>query len=171
MAAAFHWIFSLFFMSFVCCASSWKAELRLTAAAALFYFFRFVLVFSAIFFPRSLFCGCVLGARALFLLPPPSAEKSGRAGRWAALALSLATLVDIRGLENKGESKRESEGESRSSAKGGFASARLHAMQMSIAREWVVQVVEVDKQGCQHRLESRDIRSHRPLNKIRSIWT
>jgi len=135
----------------------------------LFFSLRFG--FFSYFFPRSLFCGCVLGARALFLLPPPSAEKSGRAGRWAALALSLATLVDIRGLENKGESKRESEGESRSSAKGGFASARLHAMQMSIAREWVVQVVEVDKQGCQHRLESRDIRSHRQHNKIRSIWT
>lgn len=48
---------------------------------------------------------------------------------------------------DEGESKRESEGESRSSARGGFASARLHAMQMSIAREWVVQVVEVGKTG------------------------
>lgn len=162
-------------MSFVCCASSWKAELRLTAAAALFYFFRFVLVFSAIFFPRSLFCGCVLGARALFLLPPPSAEKSGRAGRWAALAPSLATLVDTRGL--LGEQGTREKVNARAKVRAVVALGVVLRVQgcmrcrcRLLASGWF-KWLKSEKQDCQPRLESRDIRSHRPLNKIRSIWT
>jgi len=87
-----------------------------------------------------LFCGCVLGARALF-----SATTVGSGQLLPALWQPWwSGHQGVAGRARDGERKPESgrERESRS-ARGWFASARLHAMQLSIAREWVAQVVEV----------------------------